>query len=94
MGINQHKDMDVSREINMIINQNTSMENSQHPASPKSRERYSTPFVYLMTFGVTLGSFASGYNQAILSGAMLYVRPHFQLDSRWEVSHESLGGES
>ncbi|KAL8569917.1 hypothetical protein ACOMHN_014137 [Nucella lapillus] len=53
---------------------------SSHGTDPE----FSRSFLYLMTFGVTLGSLCFGYNLVVISGAMLYVQPDFELDTTWQ----------
>ncbi|KAL8603485.1 hypothetical protein ACOMHN_038626 [Nucella lapillus] len=60
-------------------NFNTEMEEMK-----EKKEKFSASFVYMMTFGITLGAVCFGYNLAAISGAMLYVQPDFDLDTTWQ----------
>ncbi|PVD24740.1 hypothetical protein C0Q70_15225 [Pomacea canaliculata] len=40
-------------------------------------------FVFVLTLFAALGGFLLGYDIGIVSGSMLYVQPHFDLDTAW-----------
>ncbi|KAL8586534.1 hypothetical protein ACOMHN_055238 [Nucella lapillus] len=48
-------------------------------------EQYSATFVYLMTFGASLGAMCFGYNVTIISGMMLYAQSDFHIDITWQT---------
>ena len=88
MDIRKENNTNVTTDNKTDINKDNNVDDNRDASSPKSPVTYSVTFLYLMTFGVTLGACAYGYNLSSVSGAMLYVQPHFQLDSRWQVRHK------
>ena len=86
--IRKDTNKDATTNNNTDNNRDNHMDDIMDVSSPKSSVRYSTTFLYLTAFGVTLDACALGYNLSSVSGAMLYVQPYFQLDDRWQVRHQ------
>ncbi|XP_064633459.1 proton myo-inositol cotransporter-like isoform X2 [Lineus longissimus] len=55
------------------------------PVWDKSQDHQSPPgFIYVLAFFASIGGFLFGYDTGVISGAMIFLKQEFNLDSLWQ----------